>query len=131
LLDAAEQEAIKTSLSDVGFSTIQEMGQQIVKDQLEIKGNITPWANPTAFCETVITRSVGAFHQAQDIESPIENLVFFDRSFLNGVSYYQTLKIPDSRKYDHLIDELRYYPTLFMTPPWPEIFCTMMNENIH
>ena len=115
--------SLLTALNDSGYYTIPEVGRQIVKEQLDIKGSITPWDNPTAFCEMIITRSVVAYHQAQAIENSKENLVFFDRSFLDGVSYYQTLKIPDSGKYDHYIDELRYYPAVFMTPPWPEIFC--------
>ncbi len=40
-----------------------------------------------------------------------------------GISYYQSLKVKGCDKYNHFIDELRYYPTIFMTPPWREIFC--------
>ncbi|MBV8801673.1 MAG: AAA family ATPase [Gammaproteobacteria bacterium] len=115
--------SLLSALSDHGYYTIPEVGRQIVKEQLEVNGSITPWDNPTEFCEMIITRSVAVYHQVQSIKNPKKNLVFFDRSFLDGVSYYQTLKILDSRKYDHFIDELRYYPTIFMTPPWPEIFC--------
>lgn len=42
--------------------------------------------------------------------------------FLEGISYYQNLKIKNSHQYDHFVDELRYYPTIFMAPPWKEIF---------
>lgn len=115
--------SLLSTLSDAGYCTIPEVGRQIVKEQLEIKGKMTPWENPIAFCELLITKSIAAYHDGQNIEHIKEDLLFFDRSFLDGVSYYQTLKIPESRKYDHFIDELRYYPTVFMTPPWPEIFC--------
>lgn len=115
--------ALLSALSDSGYYTIPEVGRQIVKEQLDTKGSITPWDNPTAFCELLITRSITAYHKVQTIEHPKKDLLFFDRSFLDGVSYYQTLKIPNSGKYNHFIDELRYYSTVFMTPPWPEIFC--------
>lgn len=115
--------SLLSALDDYGYSTISEVGRQIVKEQLENKGNTTPWDNPIGFCELLIKRSVAAYHETKTITYPKESLIFFDRSFLEGVSYYQTLKIPDSQKYDHFIAELRYYPTVFMTPPWPEIFC--------
>ncbi len=50
------------------------------------------------------------------------NLIFFDRPFLEGIFYYRALNISDSRKYDHFVDQLRYHPTFFMAPPWEEIY---------
>lgn len=47
-------------------------------------------------------------------------MVFFDRSFLEGISYFQSINV---HKYDHFIPELRYFQTVFMVAPWQEIFC--------
>jgi predicted ATPase len=111
-----------SELSNNGYSVVPEVGREIVKEQFEMNGNITPWQNPIKFCEMIIERSVAVYYQA--IETTNSNQeIFFDRCFLEGVSYYQTLKIENSTKYDHLIHELRYYPIIFMTPPWEEIYC--------
>lgn len=112
-----------TELSINGYSVVPEVGREIVKEQLAIHGNITPWQNPVQFCEILIERSIAAYHQAKALLHVKEQVIFFDRSFLEGVSYYQTLECEDSKKYDHFVDELRYYSTIFMAPPWQEIFC--------
>jgi predicted ATPase len=110
-------------LQTLGYNVIEEAGRVIVQEQLALKSEATPWQNPKAFCELLIEKSIAAFHQAEIINNPKENIVFFDRSFLEGVCYYQSLKLNDSNKHDHLINHLRYDQTLFMTPPWEEIFC--------
>ncbi len=48
-----------------------------------------------------------------------DDVIFFDRSFLEVVSYFQSIGI---HKYDYLINELRFYHSIFLTPPWKEIF---------
>lgn len=111
-----------SELSNIGYSVIPEVGRVLVKEQIALNSGITPWQNPLVFCEMLIERSVAAYHQAEQMKNVKKQFVFLDRSFLEGVSYYRTLKIKDSAKYDHLISYLRYYPTVFMTPPWEEIF---------
>lgn len=109
-------------LSKKGYLAVPEVGRLIVKDQLKKGGNILPWQNPKLFCELLIEESVAAYQKAKETTSDDKQLIFFDRSFLEGISYYQTLKINDSHKYDYLIQDLRFYPKIFMAPPWKEIF---------
>jgi predicted ATPase len=111
-----------SELSNEGYSVVPEVGRELIKEQLAANGSIIPWQQPQAFCEMLITRSIAAFHKAKTITNVRDQLIFFDRSFLEGVSYYQSLEIKNSNKYDHYVDELRYYPTIFMAPPWKEIF---------
>ncbi|MEJ0063371.1 MAG: AAA family ATPase [Alphaproteobacteria bacterium] len=80
-----------------GHTVMPEAGREIVKEQLAIKGGIMPWQSPQAFCELIIARSVEKFHQAAEAPGQ-DGLVFFDRSFLDGVAGYQSLKIADSGK---------------------------------
>lgn len=109
-------------LNAQGYTVIPEAGRVLVKEQLQTNGDITPWQNPVMFCEELIRRSIAAYQQAELlIASAKDHLIFFDRSFLDGISYYQTL-LEDDKKYDHFIDDLRFYPTVFMAPPWREIF---------
>ena len=109
-----------SELSKNGYTVMPEVGRELVKEQLELNGNILPWKEPILFCELLVEKSVERYHEAIKLKSTKDNAIFFDRCFLEGVSYFQTLKI---NKYDYLINELRYYSTIFMAPPWEEIFC--------
>lgn len=108
-----------SELSSQGYAVVEEVGRKLVKEQLAVNIGITPWEQPQLFCKLLIDKSIEAYHQAEKIKIAKNSTIFFDRSFLEGISYCQTLEIHD---YDHIVDELRYYPTIFMTPPWEEIF---------
>jgi len=110
-------------LENNGYSVIPEVGREIVKQQLDTNGGVTPWQNPIAFCELAIQKSIVNYEQTNAIKSTTDKIIFFDRCFLDGISYYQSLELDDARKYDCLIQNLRFYPTVFMTPPWDDIYC--------
>jgi predicted ATPase len=112
-----------SELSNHGYSTIPEVGREIVKEQLELNSDITPWQNPKRFCEKLIGKSVLSYHLAEKITTAKDQVIFFDRCFLEGISYYHSLKTENATKYDHFLQELRYYSKIFMTPPWKEIYC--------
>lgn len=114
--------SLLSELSSKGYSVVPEAARAIIKEQLEINGTITPWQNPKLFGELLFERSVAAYQQAKEVVTAKDQVIFFDRCFLEVVSWYQNLKIADSNKYDHFIDELRYYHTILMTPPWKEIY---------
>jgi predicted ATPase len=111
-----------SALSQEGYTIIPEVGREIVKEQLANENNILPWQHPKLFCELLIDRSITAFNQASQFTHVKDNIIFFDRSFLEGVSYYQSFHEKDAPQYDHYIDEFRFYSTIFMTPPWEEIY---------
>lgn len=107
-----------SELRSRGYSVVPEAGREVYQEYASISAT-----NPIFMCEKIIERSVAAYHHANKITSVLDDVIFFDRSFLDCVSYYQSLAIADSTKYDHLIHELRYSPIVLMTPPWEEIFC--------
>ena len=117
----AGKSTVISELSKQGYSVIPEVGREIVKEQLTRKEPITPWKNPQDFCELLIDRSILAYKEAIKLSEIKNKFIFFDRSFLEAVSYFQTLNIS---KYDHIVPELRFFKTVFMVPPWKEIFCT-------
>jgi len=109
-------------LSNQGYTVIPEVGREIVKEQLSAKGNSTPWQNPKSFCELVIERSKTRYYCGKTLQGAKDRLIFFDRSILDGISFYQTLNIKNNDQYDSLISQLRYYQDVFFAPPWEEIF---------
>lgn len=112
-----------SELKHQGYSVIPEVGREIVKEQLALKSDITPWQNSTLFCEMLIVRSIAAFYLAEAMEDAKEQVVFLDRSFLEGISSYQTLPVENPNQYNHFIKDLRYDSMVFMAPPWKEIYC--------
>lgn len=49
-------------------------------------------------------------------------MIFFDRPFLDAISYYQAHGKKDVDSYDELIEQFEFSNPLFMAPPWKEIF---------
>jgi len=101
-----------------GFQTFEEPGRQIVREEQARGEKALPWVNPAAFAAKAIKMSVLAFDDAASASGP----VFYDRSFIDAISYVSHLKGELSPEHRHLIDRKRYAGNVFLTPPWPEIF---------
>ena len=100
-----------SELSSQGYAVSDEVCREIIKEY----GDLDPFARG----EMIITRSIAAYHQAIEMKAVKDNVIFFDRSFLEVVSYFQSI---GTHRYDYLINELRFYHSIFLTPPWKEIF---------
>lgn len=101
-----------------GYPTFEEPGRQIVREAQEKGGDTLPWVNPDAFAVKAIEMSVAAFDEAAGLNGPI----FYDRSFIDAISYIAHLQGELTPEHRQLINERRYAQTVFLTPPWPEIF---------
>lgn len=119
----AGKSILLSELASTGYSTVPEVGRQIVKEQLGLNRPIVPWEQPKEFAELLIKKSIDAYQHARQMCDAKDNVIFFDRSFMDGISWYQESNDSDHDQYNHFMDELRFYPTVFMTPPWKEIFC--------
>lgn len=112
-----------TELSKKGYAVVHEVATDIVREQLAVNGDVTPWKNPNAFCELLIARSIEDFYRARTISAVFGGFIFFDRSYLEGIRYYKALNTTDTNKYDSFMNELRYFDIVYMAPPWEEIYC--------
>jgi predicted ATPase len=112
-----------TELSKMGYTVVHEVATKILREQRTVNGDITPGQNPDAFCEQLMLRSVEDFHRAKTMENVLAKVIFFDRSYLEGIRYYKMLNTIATNKYDHLINDFRYFDTVYIAPPWEEIFC--------
>lgn len=111
-----------SEISRHGYSVMPEVGREIYKAELRNKVDVTTWENQIRIARLIIEKSVAAYHEAASMTKVKEQTIFFDRCFLECVSFFQHLKNEESKKYDNLISDLRYYPTIFLTPPWEEIY---------
>jgi len=111
----------KSSIIDAlrarGHLCVDEVGRSIVKEQLRIGGDGTPWQNPQKFCELALSRAIFVYEQTAERERP----VFFDRGIVEGVGASRQLGLA-TEHYRNAARIYRYAPKAFVTPPWKEIF---------
>lgn len=106
------------ALAAQGFGKSEEPGRQIVREELNTGGDALPWMNPVAFSEKCAELSMHRYTFATQAGT----VAFFDRSLIDAVSAL-VYEEPD-RAETHLqrLQQCRYACTVFMAPPWPEIF---------
>jgi predicted ATPase len=110
-------------LNKMGYAVVREAATEILNQQLNENGQKTPSKDPDGFCKLLIEKSLEDFHRAKAMTDVYDNTIFFDRSYLEGIRYYKRLNTIDSNKYDFFINDLRYFHTVYITPPWKEIYC--------
>ena len=104
------------ALATYGFATVAEPGRRIVREELASGGAALPWDDPVAFARRALAVSLA------DLEATDAGpgWTFFDRSWIDAAAAL-----------DHLTGEANarnlgaphhYHDTVFLTPPWIEIF---------
>lgn len=106
------------SLQGKGYSTVEESGRKIIKQQIAIDGDALPWANQIKFCDLMLQ------HAIENYKSVTENTnhIFFDRGIVDIVGYTQLIGRPISDKLRKFAQAYRYNKTVFIFPPWEEIY---------
>ena len=100
-----------------GFPVFPEAGRQLVKEQDWTGGDALPWSNPGRFAELAVSRALHFRIQAGALPGP----VFFDRSPIDQLAWMERTGMPVPPAIAGAA-RVRWNPTVFVTPPWPEIF---------
>jgi predicted ATPase len=101
-----------------GHATVEEPGRRIVKEELAGQGAALPWVDPVAFARRAIVMAAEDQVRAEGRAG----WTFFDRGLIDAASALQAATgEPVLETYR---DRYRYYRTVFLTPPWPEIYVT-------
>ena len=99
-----------------GYSTIEEPGRRLVQAELASGGSALPWADRIAFARRAIELSLAD----RDAAGALPGWVFFDRGLVDAVTALEHVSgQPVVEKLGRLH---RYNETVFLTPPWPEIY---------
>jgi len=98
-----------------GHAVVPEPGRRIVEQELAGGGANLPWSNPEGFARRAVEMARADLDGARG-----EGLVFFDRGLVDAgaaLAHATGRPLPDrpgtSRSYDR---------TVFVAPPWPEIY---------
>ncbi len=95
-----------------------EAGRGIIQDQIAIGGHALPWDDRQLFAELMLAREMRSYHAAELAEGS----VFFDRGVPDVAGYLRLCRLPIPEHVNVAISLFRYNPTVFIAPPWREIF---------
>lgn len=104
------------ALATRGFACVPEPGRRIVREERETGGGALPWINPRAFAERAV--AMACTDLAEAAKSP--GLTFFDRGLVDAAV---ALAHAGGPPYMETLGPVRAYAqTVFVAPPWPEIY---------
>lgn len=107
------------ALAGRGYRVVPEPGRQVIREQVYIGGGATPDRDTIKFLELTISRTMHHMISAALTTSR----VFFDRSIVDQISGFEQMGITIPVPLQRAAELFRYHERIFITPPWPEIFC--------
>ncbi len=110
--------SIVEALGELGFTIVPEVGRRIVREQLAVGGDATPWQDRVGFRDLLFARSVEAFEAAARSPGP----VFFDRGMVEALAWSRLCGLPVPVEWCAVVERCRYARTVLVTPPWREVF---------
>jgi len=112
----------KTSLLEAlrsrGYTCTVEAGRGIIQDQVSIAGRALPWDDRSLFAELMLSWEMRSYRMIQETTGP----VFFDRGVPDVLGYLRLTAVPVPDHIKNAAQKFRYNQTVFITPPWREIF---------
>src|SRR5215469_2969632 len=106
------------ALRSRGYACSVEAGRGIIQDQVSIGGQALPWADRALFAELMLSWEMRNYRIAPETAGPI----FFDRGVPDVLGYLRLIGVPIPDHIHTAAQRFRYNQTVFITPPWPEIF---------
>ncbi|AMV14873.1 AAA family ATPase [Legionella pneumophila serogroup 1] len=110
--------SVLTALAQKGFLTVPEVGRKIIKEQQLIAGNAIHTGDRDAFLELMLRYSLEDYQQMQQEQTA----VFFDRGIPDLYSYAKAFCHKENSQVNHAVEQYRYCQTVFLFPPWEEIY---------
>lgn len=101
-----------------GFTTVEEAGRAILREQAESGGNATHTGDAAAFGELMLERGIADYRRMRQVDEP----VFFDRGIAELTGYWRLIGQPIPPRAVAAATEYRSNPLVFLAPPWREIY---------
>ena len=110
--------SIIQALREQGYLCMDEVGRQIIQEQLSIGGNALHTADNVKFRDLMLTRSMGDYLRVNESQKPI----FFDRGIPDLIGYSHLIGVVVPDEYEKAVERYRYNRVVFVAPPWEEIY---------
>ncbi|MEN3749717.1 AAA family ATPase [Sphingomonas sp. HF-S3] len=103
------------ALRAAGHAVVAEAGRAVIREQGAAGGDALPWMDRVAFARAMLARDLAAFRDA-------EGETFFDRGIPDIQGYLHLIGEAPLAEVDAAVRTCRYAGTIFIAPPWREIF---------
>lgn len=110
--------ALLNELNSRGYSTVPEAARSIIQKQHASGGDAIHTGNRKAFRDLMLEQSIADYHKMQSEEK----MVFFDRGIPDLYGYSKVFCEETSKEVNDAVLRFRYNKTVFIFPPWPEIY---------
>jgi len=100
-----------------GYTVLAEPGRRIIQEEMLTDGRAVPWIDMALFLRRAITMSQNDYLSAP---RDSQQWVFFDRGLIDVTAGLEALT--GEPLLAALREQYRYHSTVFLTPPWPEIY---------
>ena len=99
-----------------GYGAVDEPGRRVVKAEIDKGGQALPWIDLAAFAQRAIELAIEDLRAAESLSG----WVFFDRGLVDAAVARE--HATGELILDRLGQSYRYHLTVFLAPPWPEIY---------
>lgn len=110
------------ALAADGYKVIPEAARVIIREQTKTGGDALPWKNQQLYTDKMLMASIADYKAIQ--ESRSSEISFFDRGVLDAVCYAEMIGYKLSYQVMKEVLRCLYHPTVFILPPWKEIYQT-------
>jgi predicted ATPase len=112
----------KTTLLDelaaMGFAIVDDSARAIIAER-RARGE-APRPDLPAFAREILRRDLVKYRAAERVAS----WVFFDRSVVDAIAFLHEVSPLPERDLVEMLTAYRVHPTVFVLPPWQEIYTT-------
>lgn len=105
-------------LTKRGYWCSTEAGRAVIQNQVSIGDGALPWADQAAFAELMLCWEMRSWHEVEELTEPC----FYDRGVPDIAGYLHLSELPTPKHLESAIAEFRYNHTVFIAPPWREIY---------
>jgi predicted ATPase len=107
------------ALKEMNYHCSDEVSRRLIIREVEKRSNCLPWNNLNCFAEKVLEKMVSAYEA-----TPADQLTFYDRGVPDIIAYLKVAGLPVPDNYYKTLQENPYHKTVFILPPWQEIYIT-------
>lgn len=115
---SAGKTSVIEALRARGHLCVDEVGRQIIQEQMAIGGNAHHGGDRRKYSELMLSRSIFTFQAVHERVRP----VFFDRGIPDLVGYCSLIGVETSAHFLKAAALFRSNKKVFIFPPWPEIY---------
>jgi predicted ATPase len=107
-------------MAKLRFRHAPEVAREIIREQVQAGGSALPWGDRAAYTDLMLQRSIDSFRE----HTPALQPMFSDRGIPDTLCYARLIGLTDTEAIERACRRFRYAATVFLAPPWEEIYRT-------